>query len=156
MKIHGFEARIFTMFKLHAIEILSSTLKLIACIYDVDHLTNMLYVLCFANAYGDSSWLNILHFYEAWKNVGASWGKRSATVSLHVLVISHAWILQVVKGMIIWDNIWKLWSKHKLDMHESIEIRIQIRRLKDRKKKCDTNILLFLRIILFLSCNVFK
>ena len=53
------------MFKLHAIEILSSTLKLIACIYDVDHLTNMLYVLCFANAYGDSSWLNILHFYEA-------------------------------------------------------------------------------------------
>ena len=86
MKNHGFEARIFTMFKLHAIEILSSTLKLIACIYDVDHLTNMLYVLCFANAYGDSSWLNILHFYEAWKNVGTSWGKRSATVSLHVLV----------------------------------------------------------------------
>ena len=53
------------MFKLHAIEIPSSTLKLIVSIYDVDHLTKMLYVLCFVNAYGDSSWLKILHFYEA-------------------------------------------------------------------------------------------
>lgn len=53
------------MFKLHAIEILSSTLKLIVSILDVDHLTNMLYVLCFVNSYGDYRWLKILHFYEA-------------------------------------------------------------------------------------------
>ena len=52
------------MFKLHAIEIPSSTLKLIVSIYDVDHLTNMLYVLCFMNAYGDSSWLKIFMKHE--------------------------------------------------------------------------------------------